>query len=64
MRQVALGVGDLVDVEEDRARNMLFEIFGVRVPVLARHMPGGVDDDEIGRIELGREFVGLGQPGL
>ena len=34
MRQVALGVGDLVDVEEDRAGNMLLEIFGARVPVL------------------------------
>ena len=31
MRQIALGVGDLVDVEEDGAGNMLLEIFGARV---------------------------------
>ena len=61
MGQVALGVGDLVDVEEQRARNMLREIFGTRVPALGRHMPGGIDDDEVGRIELAGELFGLSQ---
>ena len=36
MRQLALGVGNLVDVEEDRPGNMFGEIFGVRVLAVAR----------------------------
>ena len=64
MREPALGIGDLVDVEEDRAGNMLGEIFLMRVPVLGRHVPGGIDDDEVGRIELAGKLVGLGQPSL
>ena len=64
MRQLALGVGNLVDVEEDRPGNMFGEIFGVRVLAFARHVPRGIDDDEVGRIELAFELVGLGQPCL
>ena len=62
VRQIALGVGDLVDIEEDGAGDVLLEIFGARVLAVAGHVPGGIDDDDVGRIELGRELVGLGQP--
>jgi hypothetical protein len=58
--QGALGVGNLVDIEEHGARNMLLEIFLPRVAPIARHVPGGIDDDEIGRLKLAFEFVGLG----
>ena len=44
--------------------NMLCEIFVARVPAVARHMPGGIEDDEVGRIELAGELLGLDQPGL
>jgi hypothetical protein len=62
VRQIALGVGDLVDIEEDGAWDVLFEILGPRVLAVAGRVPGGIDDDDVGRIELGRELVGLGQP--
>ncbi len=62
MRQVALGVGNLVDVEEDGAWDVLLEILLSRALAVARHVPGGIDDDDVGRIELGRELIGLGQP--
>ena len=45
-----------------RAGNVLGEIFGLRVLAFARHVPGGIDDDEVGRVELAGELVGLGQP--
>ena len=60
MGEAALGVRDLVDVEEDRAGDVLFEIFGVRVAPVARHMPGRIDDDEVGRVELAGKLIGLG----
>ena len=61
MGQVALGVGDLVDVEEQSARNMLRKILGTRVPGLGRHMPGGIEDDEVGGMKLAGELFGLNQ---
>ncbi len=64
MGQGALAVDDLVDVEEDRAGNMLGEIFRARILAFARHVPGGVDDHKIGRVELALELVGLNQPCL
>ena len=64
MRQLALGVGDLVDVEEDGAGNVLGEVLGAGVPAFIGHVPGGIDNDEIGRIELAGEFVRFGQPRL
>ena len=44
-------VSAFVDIEEDRAGNMLVQVFLVRVPVLGRHVPGGIDDDKVRRIE-------------
>ena len=52
MRQVGLGVGDRVDVEKHRAGNMAGKIFRAGVAPGRRHMPGGVEDDEIGRVEM------------
>ena len=59
MRQLALGVGDLVDVEEDGAGNVLGEVLGAGVPAFIGHVPGGIKDHEIGRIELAGELVGF-----
>ena len=60
MREIALGIGDLVDVEEDGARDVLLQIFGIGVTSLARHVPGSVDNDDVGRVEFAGKLLGLG----
>src|SRR5258708_26079026 len=57
MGQGARGVGDLVDVEEDGARDMLLVVFGPRAAVLHREVIAGVDDPEVGVGQM------LGEPG-
>ena len=68
MRQAARRVGNLVDVEKDRARDVPGEILGARVAAERRKIPGRIDDDEVGRADFvgklcrGREvaFAGVG----
>src|SRR5690242_15507947 len=61
MGQGTLGVGDLVDVEEQCAWNMLGEIFDMSVTTFARHVPGGIENDEVGCVKLAGELFGLNQ---
>ena len=55
MRQVRAVIGDLVDIEEDRAGNVARDIFLMRVAAFAGHMKRAVDDGEIRRAEIVRE---------
>ena len=55
--QPALGIRHLVDVEKDRAGNMFGEIFLMGIPVFGRHTPRGIDDDQVGRIELAGKLI-------
>src|SRR5262249_31344007 len=54
--QRGVGVGDLVDVEENRARNMLDFIFGARIPALIGQEVGCIGHPEIGIVQM------LGKP--
>ncbi len=57
MRQIGGFVGDAVDVEKHRARDVALDIFRVGVAPRRRHMPGGVENDEIGLVEpVGEPF--------
>ncbi len=47
MRQFAGMIGDLVDVEENRAGNMAGEIFRLGVALLRRQIKRTVNDDDI-----------------
>ena len=55
-------VGDGVDVEEHRARNMRGEIFRLGVALLRRQIIGGVDDDDVRLAELAGEPFGGFEP--
>ena len=55
---------DAYIVEEDGTWNMLGEIFLMRIPAFARHVPRRVDQDEVRRVELTCKFIGLRQPSL
>src|SRR6185295_11056471 len=52
------------DIEEQSAGNVFLQIFGPRILAFAWHVPGGVDDHEVGSAEFTGELVGLDQPGL
>ena len=56
MGQIGRGIGDAVDIEEDRAGDMAGEIFGLRVAAGTGHVPAGIDHDQIGIAQM------LGQP--
>ena len=58
MRQAAGTIGDGVDIEELRAGNMPRKKFSVRVAAGRRHMPRGVEDDEVGVEEMFGKPVG------
>jgi hypothetical protein len=51
-------VRHLVEVEEDRAGNMLRLIFGARIARLAGQEQGGVDHPEVARAELAFQPIG------
>src|SRR4029077_15565967 len=58
--QLGRMIGDRVDVEEHRARNMRGNIFGPGIAVLRWKVVGPVDDDDIRLAELaGKPFGGL-----
>ena len=57
MRVGALGIGNLVDIEEHGAWNVLGKIVVATLPVLGRQVPGGIDDDEVRRFELALKLV-------
>ena len=52
MRQIRRMIGDRIDVEEDRARDMAFEIFRLGVAFFGGKQKGAVDHREIGRVEI------------
>ena len=58
MRPRVIGIGDGVDIEEHRARNMRAEIIVRRQRQHAGHLVGGVDDLDFGIVETGGEPVG------
>src|SRR5471030_513627 len=49
-------IGDRVDVEEDRAGDVTFEIFRLGVAFFARKEKSGVENRDIGRVQI------FGQP--
>ena len=55
VRERALAVGNLVDVEKDGARNARLEVFLIGVPPRARQMPRGIDNDDVRGREMGGE---------
>jgi len=56
VRQLTRGIGDFVDIEEHRARNVLMEEFGLGIALLRRQVERAVDDADIGCIEaLGQQ---------
>ena len=61
MRQAAVTVGDVVDIEIDGAGNMVFGIFRFAVPPGVRQMPRAVDDAYVGGVEPGRQPGGVDQ---
>jgi hypothetical protein len=61
MGQGIFGVGDLIDVEEHRARDMAGRELGLGIAPLRRQIPGAVDDPHIRRREMGGEPVGADQ---
>ena len=58
VRQIGGRVGDGVEVEEHRARNMRGDIFRLGVALLRWQIIGCVDDDDIGLAELAGEPFG------
>src|SRR5208337_4181058 len=58
MRKGGAEIGDRVDVEEHRARNMAEPEFGCAQASGVGQMPGAVDHPELGVAELGGELVG------
>ena len=58
MRPRIVGIGDGVDVEEHRARNMRAEIIVRRQRQHAGQLGGCVDDPDLGIVETGGEPVG------
>ena len=59
VRQVRVGIDDVVLVEEDCARNMSRLILGGGVAPLRRQVPGGVDDRQAGRRQPTLQPVGI-----
>src|SRR5690606_26380336 len=55
--QVGIGVGNAVDIEEDRAGNMPIQIFGLGIAGGIGHVPAGIDHDEAGIVQM------VSQPG-
>ena len=51
-------VADLVDVEEARAGDVGGQIFVAAAAAGRRHVPAGIDDDEVGVAEMLREPFG------
>ena len=62
VRQRRLLVGEVVDVEEQRAGNVLGEILRLGVAARGRQMPAAVEDEQVGGIEMLGEPVGLDDP--
>src|SRR6185312_11249859 len=56
VRQVAVGIGELVDVEEHGARYVAGLIFDAAILALRRQVPAAVDDAQIRCLQM------LGQP--
>src|SRR5262249_52241380 len=61
VRQRTRGVGDLVDIEEHRARNVLIGEFRLRVALLCRQIERAVDDADVGRIDPFGQPLGADQ---
>ena len=61
VRQRARGVGDLVDVEEHRAGNVLVGELRLGIALLRRQVERAVDEADVRRVEVGRQPVGADQ---
>ena len=64
VRQGRLVVGDVVDVEEQRARNVLGQVFGLGVALGGRQVHRAVEDDEARGVEVGGQPLRLHQPSV
>ncbi len=62
MRQVARVVGDLVDIETQRTRDVSGKIFSRSVALHRRQVIRAIEDNEAGGVEIGGEPVGGHQP--
>ncbi|PYN18222.1 MAG: hypothetical protein DME05_01625 [Candidatus Rokuibacteriota bacterium] len=58
VRERGAGVGDRVDVEEDRARDMRLGELGPRVAAELRHVPRAVDHADVPPTQVGGEPLG------
>ena len=58
MRPRIVVIGDRIDIEKHRARNMRGEIIVDRQRQHARQLEGRVDDLDLGVVEMGGEPVG------
>jgi hypothetical protein len=57
VRQICVVIGDVVDVEEDRARNAALGVERLCVARIVRHEPGRIDDAQVGFAQA------FGEPG-
>jgi hypothetical protein len=55
-------VGEIVDIEEVRAWNVLGEVFGFGIASDARQVPTGVENDEIGSVEMRGKPIRFDKP--
>ena len=62
--QVRLFVAQIIDIEEERAGDVLGQVFGLGVPAGGRKMPGGIEYDEIGRFEVRCKPIRIHDPVL
>jgi len=61
VRQVGVGIRDLVDIKIPRVREMRAQELGVPVLVLIRQVFGGIEHHQIRLAEFAREPVGCHQ---
>ena len=54
----ARGIGEIVDIENLRPRNMAFQELGPGIALHGGQVPGGIDDGDVGRIQMGFEPFG------
>ncbi len=62
MRQRRLLVRQVVDVEEERAGDVLAHVLRFCIAACRRQMPARVEDDEVGGVEMRSEPVCLNDP--
>jgi hypothetical protein len=58
VRQVGAGIGDAVDIEEDRAGNVAGEVVRLCVARGIGHVPAAIEHHDIGVAKMGGQPVG------